>query len=158
MFTTYKFDPQVEKIPWRRKGKPTPVFLPEKSYEQGSLVGYSPRECKQHTTEWALTHTQVRIRGMCSHSWFVSLYIATSSNSGPVLLTRQAIVNMYSSVPKLCLTLWNPMDCSMPGFPFHHQLLELAQTHAHGVSDAIQPSPLHCPLHLPWIASILPTR
>ena len=34
------------------------------------------------------------------------------------------------------------MDCSTPGFPVHHQLLELAQTHVHGVSDAIQPSHL----------------
>ena len=33
-----------------------------------------------------------------------------------------------------------PMDCSMPGFPVHHQLLELVQTHVHWVSDAIQPS------------------
>ena len=32
------------------------------------------------------------------------------------------------------------MDCSTPGFLFHHQLLELAQTHAHQVGDAIQPS------------------
>ena len=34
----------------------------------------------------------------------------------------------------------NPMDCSMPGFPVYHQLPELAQTHVHGVGDAIQPS------------------
>ena len=33
----------------------------------------------------------------------------------------------------------DPMDCSMPGFPVSHQLLELAQTHVHQVSDAIQP-------------------
>ena len=32
------------------------------------------------------------------------------------------------------------MDCSTPGFPVHHQLPELAQTHVHSVSDAIQPS------------------
>ena len=32
------------------------------------------------------------------------------------------------------------MDCSTPGFPVHHQLLELTQTHVHRVSDAIQPS------------------
>ena len=38
------------------------------------------------------------------------------------------------------LTLCDPMDCSMPGFPVHHQLQELAQTHVHRVSDAIQPS------------------
>ena len=43
-------------------------------------------------------------------------------------------------------TLCNPMDCSMPGFPVHHQLLELAQTHVHRVGDAIQPShPLSSP-------------
>ena len=44
------------------------------------------------------------------------------------------------SVTKLYLTLCNPMDCRRPGFPVHHQLLELAQTHVHWVSDAIQPS------------------
>ena len=41
---------------------------------------------------------------------------------------------------QLCTILCNPMDCSMPGFPVHHQLLELAQIHAHWVGDAIQPS------------------
>ena len=43
-------------------------------------------------------------------------------------------------VAQSCPTLCNPMDCSMPGFPVHHQLWELAQTHVHWVSDAIQPS------------------
>ena len=37
------------------------------------------------------------------------------------------------SVTKLCLTLCDPMDCSMPGFPVHHKLLEFAQTHVHHV-------------------------
>ena len=46
----------------------------------------------------------------------------------------------FSSVAQSCLTLCNPMDCSTPGFPVHHQLLELAQTHVYRVSDAIQPS------------------
>ena len=46
----------------------------------------------------------------------------------------------FSSVTLLCPTLCDPMDCSMPGFPVHHQLPELAQTHVHHVSDAIQPS------------------
>ena len=47
----------------------------------------------------------------------------------------------FSSVLLLnCVQLCNSMDCSMPGFPVHHQLPELAQTHAHWVSDAIQPS------------------
>ena len=40
------------------------------------------------------------------------------------------------SVVKLCLTLWAPMDCSMPGSPAPHHLLELAQVHAHWITDA----------------------
>ena len=51
----------------------------------------------------------------------------------------------FSSVPQSCLTLCNPIDCSMPGFLVLHHLLELAQTH-HWVADAIQPSR---PLSLP---------
>ena len=49
---------------------------------------------------------------------------------------------MISSVQftQSCLTLCDPMDCSMAGFPVHHQLLELAQTHVHRVGDAIQSS------------------
>ena len=58
----------------------------------------------------------------------------------------------FSSVAQSCPTLCNPMDCSMPGFPVHHQLLELAQTHVHPVGDAIQPShPLSSPLLPPSI-------
>ena len=45
-----------------------------------------------------------------------------------------------SSVSQSCLTLWDPIDCSTPGFHVHHQLPEIFQTHVHQVSDAIQPS------------------
>ena len=49
-------------------------------------------------------------------------------------------------VPKSYLTLCDPMDCSTPGLPVHHQLPEFTQTHVHWVSDAIQPShPLSSP-------------
>ena len=53
------------------------------------------------------------------------------------------IVNDYQVmclITQSCLTLCNPMDCSAPGFPVHHQLLELTQTYVHRVGDAIQPS------------------
>ena len=46
----------------------------------------------------------------------------------------------FSSVTQLRPTLCNPMNCSTPGLPVHHQLLEFTQTHAHRVGDAIQPS------------------
>ena len=63
-----------------------------------------------------------------------------------LLLTLMVMVPRFSSVIQLCPTLCNPMDCSMPGFPVHHQLSEPTQTHVHRVSDAIQPShPLWSP-------------
>ena len=43
----------------------------------------------------------------------------------------------FSSVAQSCMTLCDPIDCSMPGLPVHHQLLEFIQTHAHQVGDAI---------------------
>ena len=52
----------------------------------------------------------------------------------------------FSSVGQSCPTLCNRMDCSTPGFPVHHQLLEIAQIHVHRVGEAIQPShPLSSP-------------
>ena len=51
-----------------------------------------------------------------------------------------AYTHCCGSVTWSCSTLCNPMDCSRPGFPVLHYLPELAQTHVHWVSDAIQPS------------------
>ena len=52
----------------------------------------------------------------------------------------------FSSVTQLCPALCDLIDCNTPGFPVHHQLPELVQTHVHRVSDAIQPShPLSSP-------------
>ena len=48
----------------------------------------------------------------------------------------------FSSVTQSCLNLCDPMDCSTPGFPVHHQLLDLAQTQVHRLNDAMQPSHL----------------
>ena len=48
--------------------------------------------------------------------------------------------NQFSSVAQSCPTLCDPMNCSTPGLPVHHHLLEFTQTHVHLVSDAIPPS------------------
>ena len=61
-------------------------------------------------------------------------------NSPVVSLMINSAGVQFSSVAQSCPTLCNPMDCSMPGFPVHHLLLELAQTHVHRVGDATQPS------------------
>ena len=47
---------------------------------------------------------------------------------------------LVCSVAQSCLTLCDPMDCSTPGFPVHHQFPKPTQTHVYHVSDAIQPS------------------
>ena len=72
----------------------------------------------------------------------------------------------FSSVTQSCPTLCNPIDCSTPGLPVHHQLREFTQTHVHWVGDAIQsshplssPSPpaLNLSLHqglFQWISSL----
>ena len=56
-------------------------------------------------------------------------------------LFQKLIVKIqFSSIAQLCLTLCEPLDCSTPGFPVHHQLPELAQTLIREVGDAIQSS------------------
>ena len=65
------------------------------------------------------------------------------------------IISQFSSVAQLCPALCNPMDCSMPGFPAHHQLPELTQTYVHKVDDAIQPSDPLRPLLL--LLSVIPS-
>ena len=60
--------------------------------------------------------------------------------------TKVEMFSSISSVIQSCLTLCDPMDCSTPGFPVHHQLLEFTETHVHRIDDAIPPShPLSSP-------------
>ena len=62
------------------------------------------------------------------------------------LIFLQTVNHQFSSIAQSCPTLCNPMNCSMPGLPVHHQLPEFTQTHVHRVGDAIQPShPLSSP-------------
>ena len=75
--------------------------------------------------------------------WYTWLYILCLSRYHSSI---QHYFSLCCSVVKSCPTLSDPVDCSTPGFPVLHQLSELAQTHVHWVSDAIQPShPLSSP-------------
>ena len=76
--------------------------------------------------------------------------LLTSPSSATACSTSQ-----FRSVAQSCSTLCDPMDCSTPSFPVHHQLLELAQTHVHWVGDAIQHLILCRPLLL--LPSIFPS-
>ena len=69
----------------------------------------------------------------------------------PLLITLAVLrcSVQFSSVGQSCLTLCDPMNCSTPGLPVHHQLPEFSQTHVHRVDDAIQPyHPLSSPFPL----------
>ena len=65
---------------------------------------------------------------------------------------QNSILVQFSSVTQSCPTLCDPMDCSTPDLPVHHQLAEFTQTYVHWVGDAIQPfHPLSSPLLLPSV-------
>ena len=69
----------------------------------------------------------------------------------PQLQVYSKVIQLYicCSAVQSCPSLWDPMDCSTPGFPVLHHLLEFAQTHAHWVCDAIPPSHPLLPPSLP---------
>ena len=55
---SYRFDPWVGKIPWRRIWQPTPVFLPGEFHGQRSLAGYGPWGCKSTGRDWVTKQQQ----------------------------------------------------------------------------------------------------
>ena len=67
------------------------------------------------------------------HSTHYHLHYYATVHLTPVFI-------QFTSVTQSCPTLCNPIDCSMPGLPVHHQLKQFTQTQVHWVSDAIQPS------------------
>ena len=94
-----------------------------------SLYGWVIFHCM-----YALHHLFIPLRMDC-------FYLLITVNEYSLLQQIFVVI-----VVQLCPTFCDPMDYSMPGFPVHHHPLELAQTHAHWVGDAIQPShPLSSP-------------
>ena len=112
---------------------------------------------KPSTTWWRFC---CLLRG-CAPSWLLSLLSLLFSISKMLIiflvfsiphrlrlldLTNKITSVQFSSVAQSCLTHCDPMNCSTPGLPVHHQLLEFTETHVHRVRDAIQPShPLSSP-------------
>ena len=83
---------------------------------------------------------------MMNRSSFLPLFYNTTFFINQVFHWSISTTVYCCSVTQLCLTLYDPVNCSTPGFPVHHQLPEFTQTHVHWVGDAIQPShPLSSP-------------
>ena len=84
--------------------------------------------------------------------FFVFLEVLKEDCSNPLIVSYLVWCIIWSAIAKcfdvvqLCPILCDPMDCSTPGFPILHYLLEFAQTHVHRIRDTIQPS--HSPLTL----------
>ena len=100
-------------------------------------------------------HPRTIARDFPGNSWCRIRLRNTGLDYFWVLPANELLTLCCCSVAKSCLTLCDLMNCSMPGFPIHHQLPELAQTHGRWwVSDAIQPS--H-PLPRLFLPSIIPS-
>ena len=117
-----------------------------------SLV-YTEKYCFLKTlTNWLICFTLLYIK---SFKAIITILILTVKPLAWIYIFFAVLVifrlsgykyHVFSSVTQSCLTLCDPMNCSNPGLPVHHQLPELAQIHVHRVSDTIQTShPLSSP-------------
>ena len=84
------------------------------------------------------------IAEILSHGW--NRFMWNPSLKVMYLSIKTFRSDQIRSVAQSCSTVCDPMNCSMPGLPVHHQLPEFIQTHVHRVTDAIQPPhPLSSP-------------
>ena len=122
---------------WSGLPFPSPRDLPNPGIEPGSptfqakaLPYEPPGKPTTQIWNWEQTMPQIWLHYSLKYLIYISFLVSFK----------------FNSVAQSCLTLCDPIDCSKPGLPVHHQLPELAQTHVHWVSDAIQPSyPLSSP-------------
>ena len=139
---TFVFCPVMSSTLWNR---PLCMISLQNSYKlchQFSSVQSSHSVVSNSVTPWTAAR-QASMSITNSQSLFKLLSIEL------VMPLTLLLVQITKTVPtaaaaakslQSCPTLCNPMNCSTPGLPVHHQLLEITQTHVHRVSDAIQPS------------------
>ena len=116
----------------------------EKGMAEDKMVGWHHQLNGQiwaSSRRWWRTGKPGILQSVQSQSWiWLSSWTELSYQGSLYIHTQIHISVQFSSVTQLWPTVCDPMDCSTPGFPVHHQLLELAQTHVHRIGDAIQPS------------------
>ena len=137
----------------RRKWQPNPEFLPGESQgrEPGGLPSMGSHGVglmwlsSSSSSSRKVTSLLNRVYVYCYYllTLFIS-YKVNFGNTGSFLYFSCYTYCTYcrvSSVQSLSrIWLWDPMDCSTPGLPVHHQLPEFTQSHVHWVGDDIQPS------------------
>ena len=133
---------QIHTVPGR-KWQPTPLQYSclGNSMDRGAWWAAHHGIKELDTTEHVHTHTHTH-----THT-HIYIYIYIHTVQKYTILSLYYIVSQsVRSAAQSCPTLWDPMECNMPGLPVHHQLPKFTQTHVHRVNDAIQPShPLSSP-------------
>ena len=115
--------------------------------EVSFLVSFQARDqtCVPCVGRWILNHWTIR-KSKLKLIFFSFFLTVPYGVQDPSSLTRGQTCDSYSGISvhitQLGPTLCDSMDCSTPDLPVHHQLLELAQTHVHWVSDAILCRPI----------------
>ena len=143
--STEMWETWVQSLGWedplRRAWQPIQVFMPgefPRTEEPGGLQSMGSQRVRH---DWAteLNWTELSI-SVEKHCWYFDRDYIELALSSVANLTIRSVLSL--SHVRLC----DPMDCSTPGLPVHHQLPEFTQTHVHWVCDAIQPShPLSSP-------------
>ena len=109
MHRRYGFNPWIGNIPWRRKWKPTPLFLPGKSHEQRTLVVYSPW---QHKAQRGLS------------TWYIykniSVQFSLVAQSCPLFATSRTAATVHHQLPELAQT---HVHCVGDATQIYHPLL-----------------------------------
>ena len=123
----------------------TPLPQPPRLHPRSSCdqhQGLSAQCGGGHRTR-AGTHSDWRL---CNQGQTLPVHCRPAYLSAPLtahfflFLVKPWVYFQFSSVAQSCLTLCDPMSCSTPGLPVHHQAPEFTQTHVHRVGDVIQPS------------------
>ena len=112
--------------------------------DQGLVLSaiLAPFDSNQFMLSWAMSFFQK----LCPVLFPPVTFLAFFSFLLEAGITKNCTSVQFSSVAQSCPTLCDPVNCSTPGLPVHHQLPEFTQTHVHRVSDAIQPPhPLSSP-------------
>ena len=122
---------------------------------QGSLACCSPWGCKESDTTEQLNWTDRLMDYDKCTTTSVTFQCCVFFGQLSSLILELLFMNILEHINHLsqfshsvCPTLWDPMDCSTPGFPVHHQLQELAETHVYRVVMPSNHLILCCPLLL----------
>ena len=135
--------PPDQAHPWMTTGRKELIYSCQSLTESRALLVplYYKMSLNSHSWRWFFETLVHNLLGLPAF-WIKSLFIAPTIRFliFYFLCSKQYKFGLSCSFAQLCPSLCDPIDCSMPGFPVHHRLLKFAQTQAHWVGDAIQPS------------------